>query len=97
MEKNGDLVKWLVRALYGIIILWLINLTTNLICIDKDSRNRDDLEASQRMYLGNEVTRVDTNQKEVMKNVDKLLGNQERLLNLIPAVARIEKKIDEIR
>lgn len=97
MEKNGDLAKWLVRALYSLIILWLINLTTNLIYVDKDSRNRDNLEASQREYIGRETVELKTNQKAVMQNVDKLLSNQERLLNLIPVVARIEKKIDEIK
>ncbi len=100
-ERNGDLIKWLIRALYGLIILWLINLTTNLICVDKDSRNRDTLEASQREYVGNEVTRINTNQVEVIKKVDRILDNQEKISDnqIIQGkiLTRLETKIEKIQ
>jgi len=97
MTNGNGWTKWLIGALWGVIILWSTSLTSNLVAVDKDSRNRDDAEACQREYINREVVRIDTNQKEVIKKVDKILDNQEKLLVLIPIVSRLETKIERIQ
>ena len=71
---NGSWVtKWLVGAIWGILILWAGSLTSNLSIVDKDSRSRDIAEASQRECLNVEVVRIDTNQKAVMTKLDEVV------------------------
>jgi hypothetical protein len=72
MSDKSDWLKWLVGIIWGIILLWLTSLTSNIICVDKDSRNRDALEASQRENINRETVRLDTNQKAVMEKMKEV-------------------------
>ena len=73
MEKNGNSwSRWLVGALWGVLILWATSLTSNLSIVDKDSRSRDIAEANQREYLNIDVVRIDTNQKAVMTKLEEV-------------------------
>ena len=105
---NGDnnwLVKTLIGMLWAIIFLWLTSLTSNLIALDKDSRNRDDAEASQREYVNRETVRLDTNQKTVMTKLSDLdnkvnslitaqavtISNQEVIMNTLKDIKQVLK------
>ena len=105
---NGEsnwLVKTLIGMLWAIIFLWLTSLTSNLIALDKDSRNRDDAEASQRACVDKEVVRLDTNQKAVMAKLDNVenkvntlitaqavtINNQETIMNALKDIKQSVK------
>ena len=94
MDKNGS--TWIRWAL-GIIVLALSTTVSYVIANDSFSRSRDSVESDKRELLKCDIIRLDTNQKAVMIRLDKVVENQDKLLTLIPIVARLERKIDSIQ
>ena len=90
---NRQWTIW-VGGLLATTVLAILSTTINsVVANDKDSRARDVLESCQRELLKNETTRIDTNQKEVIKKVDKILDNQESIVKLL---TRLETKIEKL-
>jgi hypothetical protein len=79
MANGNAWVKWLVGALWFVIITSIITIISTVACNDKDSRTRDISEAQAREQVNCEVVRIDTNQKEVMTKLKEVANKQESM------------------
>ena len=103
MAENGN--GAFIRVIFWSLILTSFGWTTatfiigqkQVSAVEQCSVARDIDESKERGLLGRDISRIDANQKITMNNVGRVLNNQEKLMALIPIVARLEKKIDEIK
>jgi len=100
MEKNGN--SAFVRLMFWSLILtsfgwttatfWVSNKQVN--AVEQCSIGRDVDERKERELLGKDISRIDANQVITMKNVDKVLDNQNHITQLL---TRLETKIEKIQ
>ena len=93
-NNNKWITKFLVGALWTVVIGAIMFTGKNVISNDQGSRDRDTAEACQRELVNREVIRLDANQVEVIKKVDKILDNQDSMVKLL---TRLETKIERIQ
>lgn len=82
-ERNGWM-KWLVGALWGVIVIAITTIASSVVSNDQNSRLRDTVEACQRELVKGDVIRIDTNQKTV---IIKLTDVEIKVNNLITSQA----------
>ena len=92
-NQNGWILKTLIGFLWFVLTISIISTINAVVANDKDSRARDICEAEKRGELNREAIRLDTNQKEVIKKVDKVLDNQETMTKTL---IRLETKIERL-
>jgi hypothetical protein len=100
MEKNGNGV--FIKSIFWTLILASFAWTTAVLwcgsnratAIETSSLSRDKDESTLRELLGKDITRIDTNQVATMKNVEKILSNQD---SMVKTLTRLETKIEKIQ
>ena len=84
MENNKWVVKWLVGALWGVIILALDTLTNNVIANEKKSTDGDK-EITKEFQLADSKLRekIDANQEKLQEKMTTMLVQQTKILTIL--------------
>jgi len=84
-EANGKnwWIRWLVGSLYGIVLLAVTTLATNVIANDKSSRDRDSKIEYEVSGVKEQLARIDTKLIYIERGQEEQKVNIQRILNVV--------------